>query len=67
MLERLERVDRLEREGAPAALVLDEVRALLVEAEAWARRAGPEAGRARAAAERASAALAEGREPVHAL
>ena len=38
MLARLERIDRLEREGAPAPALLSEVRALLGEAEAWARR-----------------------------
>ena len=38
MLARLERIDRLDRDGAPAAALLGEVRALLGEAEAWARR-----------------------------
>jgi hypothetical protein len=35
VLHRLERIEALEREGAPARSVLAEVRALLVEAEAW--------------------------------
>ena len=37
MLERLTRIERLDRDAAPPAAVLEEVRALLVEAEAWAR------------------------------
>jgi hypothetical protein len=35
VLHRLERIEALEREGAPVRSVLAEVRALLVEAEAW--------------------------------
>lgn len=35
VLHRLERIEALEREGAPARSVLTEVRALLEEAEAW--------------------------------
>ena len=38
MLERLDRIERLDRKGAPAPELLAEVRALLGEAEAWARR-----------------------------
>lgn len=37
MIARLDRIEELEREGAPAAVLLDEVRALLREAEAWVR------------------------------
>jgi hypothetical protein len=37
VLERLERVEKLQREGAPAAVLLDELRALLREAGEWAR------------------------------
>lgn len=37
MLARLERIEALEREDAPAAVLLEEVRALLREAEAWVR------------------------------
>ena len=37
VLARLERIEALERVGAPAALVLDEVRGLLPDAEAWVR------------------------------
>jgi hypothetical protein len=35
VLERLERIEALEREGAPPRSVLAEVRELLREAEAW--------------------------------
>ena len=35
--ERLERIDGLRREDAPADVLLDEVRALLAEAEDWVR------------------------------
>ena len=35
ILERLERIEGLRREDAPAEVLLDEVRALLSEAEDW--------------------------------
>ena len=35
LLDRLERIETLEREGAPTRTVLAEVHALLGEAEAW--------------------------------
>jgi hypothetical protein len=35
VLERLRRIEALEREGAPDRSLLAEVRALLVEADAW--------------------------------
>jgi hypothetical protein len=38
VLERLDRIERLERGRAEPAVVLEELRALVVEAEAWARR-----------------------------
>jgi hypothetical protein len=38
VLARLERIDALERGGAPARAVLDELRELVQEAEEWARR-----------------------------
>jgi hypothetical protein len=38
VLARLERIEALERSGAPARAVLDELRELVQEAEAWARR-----------------------------
>jgi hypothetical protein len=43
-LDRLERIERLERSGAPPARLLEELRALLAEAEAWARTEGGDAG-----------------------
>ena len=36
VLQRLARIEALEREGAPVRSVLAEVRALIAEAEAWA-------------------------------
>jgi hypothetical protein len=38
VLQRLTRIEALEREGAPVRSVLSEVHALLAEAEAWAAR-----------------------------
>jgi hypothetical protein len=37
VIARLDRIDRLERAGAPAESLLHEVRALLLEAERWTR------------------------------
>lgn len=37
VIGRLDRIGRLEREGAPAPELLAELRALVVEAEAWVR------------------------------
>jgi hypothetical protein len=37
ILERLERIDGLRQEDAPAGVLLEEVRALLSEAEDWVR------------------------------
>ena len=67
VLTRLERIDALRRSDAEAAVLLDEVRALLAEAEAWveADRPGAAAGEALA---RSQEALAEGaRAADHAL
>ena len=44
ILQRLERIERLDRDGAPPAELVDELRALLVEAEAWSRAEGGDAG-----------------------
>jgi hypothetical protein len=44
VLERLARIETLDRTGAPAASLLDELRQLVVEAEAWSRTEGGEAG-----------------------
>ena len=37
MIDRLDRIERLDRSGAPAELLLEELRALVGEAESWAR------------------------------
>jgi hypothetical protein len=37
ILDRLERIDGLRRDDAPAGVLLDEVRALLSDAEDWVR------------------------------
>jgi hypothetical protein len=59
ILERLERIDGLQQEDAPAGVLLDEVRALLSEAEEWVREEDvPE--RAAEALDRSKAALAAG-------
>lgn len=60
MLERLERIERLDQDGGEPEELLAEVRALLGEAEAWSRREGAGAE----AVERCRVALAEGREPA---
>lgn len=59
VLERLGRIDALEREGAPAGELLDELRELVREAEVWARREGPGAEEAIDAIDRAQSALEE--------
>ncbi|MGZ8716840.1 MAG: hypothetical protein ACXWYO_06975 [Gaiellaceae bacterium] len=38
LLARLDRIEALDREGAPPQLLLPELQALVREAEAWARR-----------------------------
>lgn len=40
ILRRLDRIESLDREGADPAALLDELRALLTEAEAWAAAEG---------------------------
>jgi hypothetical protein len=54
VLSRLDRIDRLEREGAPADALLAQVRLLVAEAERWLR-AEPAAPAAAAAAVEATA------------
>ena len=56
VLDRLGRIEALERDGARPRELLDELRALVGEAEAWARLEGDE--RAEAAVERCGDALA---------
>jgi hypothetical protein len=55
VLARLDRIETLEREGAPPGALLEELRGLVQEAEAWARAEGGE--RAKAAVERCASAL----------
>lgn len=50
ILERLERIEALDGAGAEPARLVDELRALLVEAEEWSRKEGGDAG-ARAVAD----------------
>lgn len=57
VLDRLARIERLEREQAPAGELLEELRELVREAEDWLR-AEPEPGSAAAALGRCRAALA---------
>jgi hypothetical protein len=57
ILERLERIDRLRSEDAPAEVLLDEVRALLSDADDWVREE-PVPSRTANAVERAKEALA---------
>jgi hypothetical protein len=57
VLARIERIERLDRADAPAHDLLEEVRALLREAEAWARREGPGSEAAADAIERCQSAL----------
>jgi hypothetical protein len=40
VLLRLERIEQLDRAGAPAADLVEELRALVAEAQAWSRREG---------------------------
>ena len=58
VLDRLSRIEELERQGAPPRLLLAEVRALLHEAETWVRSEGGAANRAHAALERCRDVLA---------
>jgi hypothetical protein len=57
IFERLERIDGLRREDAPAGVLLDEVRALLSEAEDWVRTEPGVPSRAVEAVARSRAAL----------
>jgi hypothetical protein len=61
VLARLERIEALERDRAPAAAVLREVRALLSEAEAWVRVERPDGDDVLDALERCRKAFQNGR------
>ena len=58
VIDRLDRIEALERDRADPAELLDELRALVREAEAWARAEGD--ARAAAAVEGCEGALAGG-------
>ena len=60
ILERLERIDGLRQEDAPAGVLLGEVRALLSEAEDWVRGEPGAPGRLVDALEASKSALAAG-------
>jgi hypothetical protein len=60
IFERLERIDGLRREDAPAGVLLDEVRALLSEAEDWLRAEPGAPSHAAEAVARSQAALEAG-------
>jgi hypothetical protein len=57
VIDRLERIGKLERSHAPPEVLLEELRGLVREAEVWARAEGDE--RAAAAVDRCDAALAQ--------
>jgi hypothetical protein len=57
VLARLDRIEELESSGAPASVLLAEVRALLYEAETWIRTEPVEARSATEAVDRCRAAL----------
>jgi hypothetical protein len=62
VLRRLERIDALEREGTHPATLLAELRALVREAEAWARAEGD--GRSAKAVDAIKEAMARVRVPA---
>jgi triphosphoribosyl-dephospho-CoA synthetase len=64
VLERLARIERLEREEAPPGEVLDELRELVREAETWLRTEPEPAGAVSALARCRCALEAEEREAV---
>ena len=55
VIERLDRIETLERQGAPPEALLEELRGLVRDAEAWARLEGD--ARAAAAVDRCENAL----------
>jgi hypothetical protein len=57
VLARLDRIEELEREGAPPGVLLEELRGLVQAAETWAKLEGDE--RARTAVESCDAALSQ--------
>ena len=57
VLARLDRIEALDREGAPPGVLIEELRGLVQAAEAWAKLEGGE--RAESAIERCASALAQ--------
>jgi hypothetical protein len=57
VLARLDRIEELEREGAPPGVLLEELRGLVQAADVWAKLEGDE--RARITVERCDAALSQ--------
>ena len=57
VLARLDRIEELEREGAPPGVLLEELRGLVQAAEAWVKLEGDE--RARTAVDSCDAALSQ--------
>ena len=57
VLARLDRIEELEREGAPPGVLLEELRGLVQAAEVWAKLEGDE--RVRTTVERCDAALSQ--------
>ena len=65
VLERLERIEKLRGGGAPAAVLLGEVRALLSDGERWLASERPEGlDDARAALDRCRAGMGGGEEVI---
>jgi hypothetical protein len=65
VLERLERIEKLRGGGAPAAVLLGEVRALLSDGERWLASERPEGlDDARAALDRCRAGMGAGEEVI---
>jgi len=60
VLERLERIEALEASGAPAGVLLEEVRGLLADAEVWVRIEPTGTDLAESALQRCREALQEG-------
>ena len=65
MLERLERIEALDRAGAGRGVLLPELRALLQEAEAWSGTEGGDAGADAVEGLRSALARAAPRAPSH--
>ncbi len=65
VLERLERIEALDRAGAGRAALLPELRALLDEAEAWSSTEGGDAGADAVEGVRSALARATPKTPLH--